>query len=160
MKKKGPGYELWFGKYKGKTVEQLMFLPGGPQYLSWIVNGMQHPRYERLVIRIEEVRQRAASTLKKGSCACGKNKAKYFSIYRSGYDLGISPSRVYCDNCKGEIFEEVELLQLSFKNALLFRDSCNQEACIRVLKYAYFGDSNKIITKKRAFELFYPEHSK
>ena len=137
-----------------------MFLAGGHQYLSWIVAELQHPKYERLVRRVQEVRDRGKSTMSVGRCYCGKNKAKYFSIYRSGYDLGISPSRVYCDSCKEEIFEEVELLQLSFKNALLFKDSCNQKAYVRVLKYAYFGKSDEVVTKKRAFELFYPEHAK
>ncbi len=156
--KKGPGYELWFGKYKGKTVEQLMFVAGGQQYLSWIIGGMQHPRYERLVLRVENVRDRGRSRMIKGKCHCNKGKAKYFSISNSGYNLGISPANLYCDQCKDNAPENAEILPVSFKAALLFRDAYNQEAYIRVLKYAFFGDSNKIVTKKRAFELFYPEH--
>lgn len=158
--KKGPGYELWFGRHKGKTVEQLMFIPGGPQYLSWVVTGMQNSRYERLVARIQEVRARGKTLPRKGKCQCEEGKAHFFSVSTAGYDLGISPFHTYCYNCRDRAGLDAQIYQLNFEFASMFEDPWNREAYSRVLKYAFFGDSKKIVTKKRAFELFYPERSK
>ena len=104
-------YEIWFGKFKGKTVEQLIWQPGfhwngvgfvsGWDYLVYAVNNFKGKEFKEFVKRAEMTLEAGRSKKCVVPCQCGKNPAQ--SVWVAGNEswitIGPIDPHLYCAKC-------------------------------------------------------------
>lgn len=140
-------YRLWFGRYKGKTVEQLMFFPAGYRYLLWLRRNYNPT--STLSHRVKEILIKGEKPKVKTKCQCG-NPVKWIS-YSGNYTGYITGEYLCCDQCKFRGMDFLPVKFSSFQNFFLKHD---QKMFLRILKFCLFGNEKTIITKKDAFLFF------
>jgi len=144
-------YFLGFGKFAGKTPEQLMFSSEGYGYLQWLKKN--HHGENGLFQRINEVLEQGENPPVVKRCQCG-NPVKWISYAGdpiSGYIFGEFSC---CDSC---IFstEKIQFVAVKFSSLRYFYLKNNQKTFLKWLKYCLFGDSKTRITAKKALNFFH-----
>ena len=161
---KGP-YMLQSGIYKGKSLEQLPFLPGfkirgiyrsGYDYLVWVIENHRDPE---LVKHAKLVKMACDEKKPVVSCQCGQHRALYewVSTNESGSTISFSESARYGEECKyvADIVD-AKLIELNFRSIASFR-SGERERFINLLKYCLLGRWDVKITAKLAFNYLFGE---
>gem|GEM_PF-5728762 len=152
---------LWFGEFKGKTVEQIILLPGGYQYLLGLREKTElfSDRNQRFRLKqlIDEVFMRGENLPVIAKCRCGDKIATHTSVVKDE-DRYIF-LELLCDDCKENVPPEkprplpIKLASLIATN----QDLATQTRLLRQFKYCFFKNEKERITKPTAQKLFFPE---
>lgn len=152
---------FWFGPYKGKSVEQVMFLPGGYRYLCRLIEkkeSLRNPRSLELVARAEEVVERGENRTVLAKCYQKENIATNVEVLIDY--MGVHTFGMYrCEVCRDEVpFDKPYPLPIKFSSMnLMPQEKATQNRFIWELKFCFFLNSKERITKKRALKFFFPE---
>jgi hypothetical protein len=149
-------------RYIGKTVSQMLFLPGGFNHLQrcirYCLENSKYFIFEKFnsfqqdliwlfkaIEKIEPIQ----------SCRyCKTEKVKFFSV-RKSYSGAVTfgPEYTYCRNCWKEFSdpEEIKVYKISFELFSSGKGKKFEKDFLRLLKWAYGLDK---VTKKNTFEIF------
>lgn len=146
-------YMLWFGKFKGQTIEQMMFDPKGYSYLHFILSGFQDK--PQLLARVREVVARGENPRVQTRChECGVlathvialgSSAEGYNFEDPGYCL------LHCSNEHGHM-----QVPLKFSSLNLFRSPTDQRQFLRHLRI-HCGLDGVRLTAERATDFFFPQ---
>lgn len=144
-------YYFWFGRFQRKSVAQVMFLPGGYEYLTQFVLGtLTEDRYRKLRERIVEVVALGKDRLRTLKCVCGQS-ARYVLVEGSQSVGHVFLSGEYCSECRptGRTW-----LEISFAGRSRFSYVADQKKWINHLR-KLLGFSGRV-TANRADAFFFP----
>lgn len=144
-------YFLGFGKFEGKPPEQLMFSPEGYKYLQWLKKNYHGKN--GLLQRINEVLEQGENPPVVKKCQCG-NLVRWISYSGDAVYGYIFGEFLCCDSCRFS-GEKIQFLPVKFSSIQHFFLRHNQRIFLKILKLCLFGNSETIITEKKAFNFFH-----
>jgi hypothetical protein len=125
-------YVLWFGRFKGQAVEQMMFDPRGYAYLTQFILPKIKDK-PSLVAHVREVLRRGESPAIKTTCTRCSLPATQIIAVGSESEGWVFESSVYCAQHCDPIFGG-RAIPLSFSSLSLFTSRTDQRAFMRVLR--------------------------
>lgn len=150
-------------RYIGKTVSQMLFLPGGFNHIErCLYHCLSNSKYF-LFEKFNSFQQDLIWLFKAiekiepiQSCRyCKSEKVKFFSIRRSySGEISFGPEYTYCRNCWKEFSdpeESIKVYKISFELFSSGKGKKFEKDFLRLLKWAYGLDK---VTKKNTFEIF------
>lgn len=160
---------LSFGRYKGKSLEEIPFLSGyttekggpyysGYDYLDYLIENFSD---SELVKHTKAVKEACKAKRPIVHCQCGKHLAFYawVSADSSGSTISFSQSERYGKNereCK-HITDVVDgkLIPFAFSSIKSFRNPKERKKFIELLKFCLFGWWDAEITAENAFDYLF-----
>lgn len=147
-------YILWFGKYRGQAIEQLMFDPAGYAYLvDFILVQIQDK--PRLVERVREVIRRGDQPCIVSRCpVCGALATHLVAegSQREGFHFS---REAYCEEHIPSVSWETQV-PLRFSSVRQFNSRTDQRLFIAALR-AHCGLERTRITAEVACNFFFPD---
>lgn len=153
---------IWFGRFGGKSVEQVVLLPGGYQFLSWLRRETRNESHRlhrpKLLQLIEEIFQRGEDLPVVVKCRCGKRIATHTSDIVD-YTGRHTFTELFCPECKEEVpLDKPYPLPIKLSStSMIPQDLATQERLLKQFKFSLFGEEKIVITKPRAHKIFFPE---
>jgi len=152
-----PGRYLKFGKYKGKTIEQMHFINYG--YLNWAMKQNNLSWIETYVQEMPKIFPNKIKIKCNGPNGCHKRTATRFTVSVDEHCIMIMTlgnAYFWCDHCDENShiswhpsFAE---FSLDFTSCVLFNRNDNRNGFYKILKHVY---GVKTLTAKVAFDLFW-----
>lgn len=144
----GP-YEIWFGDFKGRFVEELILTVEGLIYLA------KRKDPARLANRIHEVMRRSDDFHHKCKCSSCGAQAKYIKYYsdRSGYTF----QELFCERCKPADFGKERCVRLSLSGVLEIKNANARKELMGRLRKMWNVPS--YCSASCAHAIFFPEEA-
>lgn len=156
------GLKLRFKKFKGKTVEQMMFQSQGRNYLKWVLDILKKGETFDKIREILKKGENIQSQVKQVCKYCGEKKAEYLTVAVcvDGYRYYDWVAPVYCCRLCAKLLkmerknELLRFLPIKFSSIKNFQDENDRKTFLSMIKYAIFEKNNVKVTSKMAFDLF------